>query len=118
MQRGLRCGLQVCWLKSSTRSAVVFLSIVTGFKAGGGGACTDAHSSMIVSARADCTMMQLANPTTAALNCHKKSCGVDIAFPPGGETSIGLPNLATPVCEVNPSVLVFQGVLDPPRALA
>src|SRR5205823_6681402 len=83
-QRGLRCGLQLCWLKSSIRSAVVFRSIVTGFNPGGGGACTDVHSSMIVSACADCTMMQLANPAMVALSCHKMLCPVDIAFLPVG----------------------------------
>src|SRR4029079_14442189 len=49
-QRGRRCMLHVCSLKSSISSAVVALSIVTGFTAGGGGAFTDPHSSMVVSA--------------------------------------------------------------------
>src|SRR5207244_4720719 len=43
MQRGLRCGLQVCSLKSSISSAVVLLSIMTAFKGGGGGAVTELH---------------------------------------------------------------------------
>src|SRR4051794_36644994 len=36
-QRGRRCSLHVCWLKSSITSAVVLASTVTGFNAGGGG---------------------------------------------------------------------------------
>src|SRR5579864_8251252 len=63
-QRGLRCALQVWWLKSSIRSAVVFLSTVTAFSAGGGGACTDAHSSMIVSA---CTPWNPEQPAIHAI---------------------------------------------------
>src|SRR5690349_14229855 len=67
MQRGLRCGLQLCWLKSSIKSAVVFLSIVTVFKAGGGGAFTEDHSSMIVCETDDRTRTQPATPAIATI---------------------------------------------------
>src|SRR5690242_21706226 len=64
--RGRRCGLQVCWLKSSIRSAVVFLSIVGVLSAGGGGAWTEVHSSMIVCPPADRATVKAAMPATVA----------------------------------------------------
>src|SRR6476469_1600709 len=50
MHRGRRSALHVCLLKSSSSSAVVLRSIVTAFNAGGGGTCTDVHSSTIEAA--------------------------------------------------------------------
>src|SRR5512137_2761906 len=47
-QRGRRSALQVCLLKSSSRSAVVLGSTAACFTAGAAGACTDDQSSMTV----------------------------------------------------------------------
>src|SRR4051812_9351152 len=47
-QRGRRSLLQVCLTISRTRRALVFESSLTAFKAGAGGAVTEAHSSTTV----------------------------------------------------------------------
>src|SRR5262245_4350940 len=78
MHRGLRVGLQVCWLKSSISSAVVLGSTVTGFSAGAGGGVTDAHSSMIICPLATCATMQQAVPAMAAIRDNKYACRVSI----------------------------------------
>jgi hypothetical protein len=52
MQRGRRSLSHACLLKSSSSSAVVVRSTVTAFNAGGAGAFTVAHSSMIDAAPA------------------------------------------------------------------
>src|SRR5579863_8466341 len=47
-QRGRRAGVQVCTVKSMTRSAVVLASSVTGLSCGGAGSFALYQSSMIV----------------------------------------------------------------------
>src|SRR5665213_4370697 len=67
MQRGRRCWLQVCALKSSINSAVVLLSAVTALSTGAGGTFTDAHSSMMVCALTVCVVISVAIAAAATM---------------------------------------------------
>src|SRR5665213_4178796 len=67
MQRGRRCSLQVCSLKSSIKSAVVLLSAVTDLSTGAGGTFTDAHSSTMVCALTVCVVISAAIAAAATM---------------------------------------------------
>ena len=69
-QRGRRSLLQEPFTRSITRSAVVLLSMVTGFSSGAGSGFTFGHSSMMVAAPAAPT----ANPPASAIAANIIKC--------------------------------------------
>src|ERR1700683_2771178 len=70
-QRLRRSTVQVCTVKSITRSAVVFGSSVTGLSCGGAGSLALYHSAMMVSPRAE-TVTEFADKTAAIAATTKK----------------------------------------------